>query len=763
MHPQKIVDLAVSWRFWGVKVLSATGSTLISTVIAISAFALFVGARSEALAEGFPNENATCLEQFMAPDFDSPSSSISSEMDRESLSEFQFGMPLSEHFYSKENDTVLLGPGEETVSSAGDGNDTIFVVNPSPHGNALGENGSDTIHVCSLVSTINLIGASGGEMAPDSVPDLIVIHPSAFTSAEAIGTNQVNLGGRPIEIYGARIMISGFDARADRIILRSPTSVAPEIVEDSSWRTLVQAGPIQLDIQITDETAPHPTTGIKTEVVQSDPPGTLELLAVVAEQTVRQREDHGAMVHSSDEHAEHGHDDHHDGDHAADPSVYRKIGLEISRNGTCASIRQFSERDTAEVDPTPENHDARESTWLDGDDQIVHFGDGQGHELLAGGGDDQLWLYDVAPDSALIAGRGSDLVVLCSVEDIDAGISLGNGDAAMDEDPDTLVIAEGVLADIPEGFFRRVSVSEFQPETDRLILPPAPFTPVVEPSAGGYSTDITYGPLLVRLYHGNVPDSSVLKAAVQTGVLPPEPLLNDIEVRKAAIQVVPAEKLAFPEQSWSNAKTLAGTTPDSTPPSLVCDESSLPASRASPENLPNLDEHTALQVRYGGQDETVILKSIDEDSEHGILSHSSIDLGAGNDTAYVFTGNGSVTLGPGNDVAILCQLDGLSIEFIAAPDGVPDTVIIDSGVFLTPVITGLKRRIAFSGFGDSNDRLILRVPEGARIEWVANVLNVTVGDHLTTISPSWHPMHTAPDQKLDENKIIVWPVSRTLE
>lgn len=652
-------------------------------------------------------------------------------------------------FYTNEADNILIADESQNGVSARDGDDTIFVFNPGLGAAISADGGGDTIHICSLSKALNMVAPAEGMPVFDSMPDTIVIHAAAFAAASAMGHNQVQWLESVHKIDGAQILIPGFDARTDRIILRSPEPVTPQIIDDG-FTAVVRAGPIEFRFLYSSPDAPSPLEGFivetaTTEDVGADQALTQTLLAGGAEEMFGLSAAQLAGLEAGGVPEP--------GETETGVAIRPDDPARASAEGTCETLAGYTGLDPAEDNITTASYGSRYSTWRDSDDAILLRGDGDQHFLVAGGGDDQIWLYDMSADSYIMAGPGADLVVLCSMEDVGGTVGLGNGD----QDADTLVIGPDVLRDIPAGFTRQLILMEFQPEFDRLILPAGDYALEIDVQNLGLDNVITYGPLRITLLLSNLQDESRLRAAVRIGALPVRLYLDDMAAR--SVPILPAPALPVDPASWAAAHRLSGGPPPGAAPMQTCDHARMLQTVSAPvEEAP---EHSlsALFLTYGDGDDTVVLRSVDDDPVNGILTGSEIATGAGDDMVHVFTGHAAVDPGPGADTVLVCALDALVFALSAAADGEPDTIIVDSGVFLTPVVEHLYRNIATTGFGDPTDRLVVRLPPGAAAKWDEIFgLIVVANGYETRISVGPTPDDLPPRHHIDPDKIVIWPL-----
>jgi hypothetical protein len=356
-------------------------------------------------------------------------------------------------------------------------------------------------------------------------------------------------------------------------------------------------------------------------------------------------------------------------------------------------------------------------------------------------------------------------VILCSVEDTSATIWFERGDSGVEDVPDTLVIGPMVLDGIPNGFERTITLLEFDPRVDRLVLPGGPWDVTIEsygrvlsrgdtsPTSSGFNPLVSYGPLRVRLGLGQYSDAATLFRAISVGNPNPAPHLADLAARVASVAVPPVEFRSVDPAGWTSARSYGGAeTPIAAP---VFDCGAPPAATPRPAQ-PDMDEHDALFRTYGPDDDVIIVTRIADDPDNGILSGSELQSGDGEDIVYSYTSNAIVIDGNGADLTLLCDVDRLETTVAVPNDGSPDKVIIDAAIFRKPVTTGFTRSINVIGLGEPHDTLILRLPEAATIERNEDFYKIVTPLGTTEIAVSGY-FYDSPDDKLTPARILVWP------
>lgn len=82
-----------------------------------------------------------------------------------------------------------------------------------------------------------------------------------------------------------------------------------------------------------------------------------------------------------------------------------------------------------------------------------------------GGGDDVAYLFETGNEAGLLGGAGADTILLCSMTDLSAMISLG-GDA----DSDVLIIEPSVFTTVPTNMIRTISIMGIDPARDVVVI-----------------------------------------------------------------------------------------------------------------------------------------------------------------------------------------------------------------------------------------------------------------------------------------------------
>ena len=650
--------------------------------------------------------------------------------------------------FSGQGEDILVHSGHAGGVFAGDGDDRIFVFDPPLAASVSGGVGSDVIHVCSLAAAWNPMTFASMTTTIDTDPDTLVVHPGAFVAAAAMGRTEFPDNPDMGPIDGAEIIVMPFDARTDRIVLRPPEPMTPKIVRQGYGQAVIQVGPIRLSLMSFDPDAPDPMGVIS---VESAAPGEADADAAVA----RRMAEIGAAFSFADGETA----DRHNGNWTIpDDAVRPDDPASFAATARCADIGEYTMFDPPLEDSGPQARDTDFVQWSSDDDMILHRGMGVQHWVMAGDGDDQIWLDDLDPNSAVNAGHGADLIVLCSMADMSAYITLSYD---IDVDPDTLIIGPSLLRDVPEGYTRRITVVGFQPEYDRLILPPGP-TPVIELWGGaaegpltGVGLTVTQGPIEIMLGHKTTGKVETARNAIQVGGLPVQPHLEDIARRKTDMIAHAAAAQSFAAESWASARTVGGGPVPGSAPTLACGDAE------GVDNVARLPETATSDVHlsYGDGDDTIVLRARREDPDHGIARGDEVLAGAGDDTVYALTADAGIIAGPGTNTVLLCGSDGLWATVQSDVDGQPDTVVVDASVFSTPVPEGLYRRLSFE-LGDPGDRLVLRLPEDAQVRADDGYpMFVETPAGATRIGLGLHPAPGAASLENDPNRIILWPVS----
>ena len=681
------------------------------------------------------------------------------------------GVYRLELYGSGAEDILYLG-GPENGLIAGDGDDRIFAFDAEAPGYIGGEGGADTVVFCSIGAPFSGVTLNSGVVGADSEPDTLVLGPDVFRAAAAFGRNVIPFGGVDEEIDGALILVAGFDPRSDRIVLRPPWPVELRHERRNTYDHRIHVGPLQLVFSFSEEGLdPVPAVSVSMAPSHETIAG-LDLDALLAARRAQSGTGGGGLWgwlegHGGDHGDDHGDDHGGDGGGEGHGADFQRLDGARAAAMRCGDFFDPSALDTAVQDQEHDAFDARESTWRDDADTLAYFGDGEPQYLMAGGGDDLIWLFDVEEGTEIVAGDGSDLVILCSVEDISAVVWFGRSAAAKDDEPDTLVIAQEVLDDVPSGFQRIVNLHEYDPLVDRLVLPPGPWQLVIEMRGAkvspndtaevfAFDAKIFYGPIRVGLSLGQPTDPATLYHSISVGDTDPSRHIRDLAARRAGRITPAAEFRSVDPSTWDGARTLAGGVIGGVPPVFDC--SAPPAATERPRK-PELDEHDALMVEYGDTNDVIVVRNMLENPETGFLSQSEIRSGAGTDIVYSYSGNATLIDGPGFDLAVICDMDGLWTGIESPSDGSPDIVIIDAAVFRKPVTKGFDRTISISGYGEAQDYLILRLPAGARIEpdrYLPTRFSVVTPEATTWINLG-AAMNENPDTRLHNERMVVWP------
>lgn len=671
--------------------------------------------------------------------------------------------------YGSRAEDILHAGGPYLVTSAGDGDDRIFVFDAEAPGVVAGEGGADTVIFCSIGAPYSGVTLNASVVHSDSEPDRLVIGPDVFRAASAFGRNVISFGGVEEKIDGALIMVTGFDPRSDRIILRPPWPVELRHDRRNTYDHRIHVGPIQLVFSFSEEGLdPLPAVSVSPAPDEETIAG-LDTGTLLTSRRAQTDTGGGGLWSWLEGHGD-GHGEGHAGGEGHGADFERLAGARAAAT-RCGDFFDPTALDAAVQDHVPDALDARESTWRDDTDALAYFGDGEPHHLMAGGGGDLIWLFDIEEGTEIVAGDGSDLVILCSVEDVSASISFGRGNAGQDDEPDTLVVAPQVLDGVPAGFQRIIALGDYDPRVDRLVLPPGPWQPVAEMSGAvvgpndtaevfGFNAKVTYGPISFSLGLGQPTDPATLYRSISVGDTDPGPHVHDLAARRAARVAPAAEFRPVDMSTWGQARTLAGSAIGGGPPAFDC--SSPPAATERPQK-PELDEHDALLVEYGDSNDIIVVRNLEDSPGAGFLSQSEIRSGAGTDIVYSFSSNARLIDGPGFDLTVVCDMDGLATGLLSRPDGSPDIVIVDAAVFRKPATQGFARSIGVGGYGESQDYLILRLPANARIEpdkYLATRFHVVTPEVSTAINVgaaiNEEDGTVNHDERLQSDRIILW-------
>lgn len=601
------------------------------------------------------------------------------------------GQIVTQIFSSAAEDILGTGSADDTVISAGAGDDRILVFEASRAVLPAGEDGGDTIHLCSLSGPTASVALGSGTMSPDSFDDTLVVHPDVFRQATDLGS--------------AQITVADFDPKNDRVVLRPSTAMEPVIEQVTVWDATVRAGNVSLRFFL----SPNADAANLAAAIVVEPTTSDETVAGLPVESLLPKTS-ASGANDQAEHSTNGSMDDHHGEGSSENSGFLP---DLSGFSSCSDFANLEGTETS----AGAMFNARERTWRDGDRFIFHRGDGAPRMLQTGDGNDVIVLADVNAGGNAIAGHGSDIIVLCSAADLSAYVALDDGSGDEDSYPDTVVIMPSLFEGIPDGFNRIIQIAEYSPQNDVILIPsslpdirfefPEPWTANVHLGALTLTMYLSNAadPELVRRSVSRIQDAELFRTAFANRTTNPEPEQPAIHAQSELTEAL-----------WANAVTLSGDEP-AIPPALdACGDAGGPnpgVKRTGEDG--HGDDHDEWFYEAGSGDDRLVVVSNQTDPALGVPSHSNVAAGAGNDTIFVFTSYASIVPGPGLDRIIVCAVDDLNTTLFGPADGSQDIIIIDQNFFATPIPDGFTRKLTVEGFAEDGDTLVLRVPAGSTI------------------------------------------------
>ncbi len=312
-----------------------------------------------------------------------------------------FARPVETHptvwSFTEGPDRVAVGLAPSWVRfDALGGDDAVFVVAPAASATVTAGAGADVVVVCALREASLQINVGEDEaVVGDGAPDLIVIEPGLFLGAPPGVTIQ--------------IMVQGFTKGQDRIRLRLPPGVTPQVTPRPGVTLL--AGPLQFLIAPVDDPMPAGAESFEIEQVAAAAPNPWPAVAPAFSGY-----DPGLGCASAPPAA----------------AVPARLADGFAIFAPSAGPLRIEVAD----DVVPQASDAA--------DRLLAFG---GLLVSAGAGADQIVVCDFAGDTFTVhAGPGSV--------------------PGLDLDPDTIVIDAGRLQGPP----RRLTILNVNPVNDRVVL-----------------------------------------------------------------------------------------------------------------------------------------------------------------------------------------------------------------------------------------------------------------------------------------------------
>lgn len=356
------------------------------------------------------------------------------------------GQELWQMVYSPGDDRIVATGAVPGLSAhdASDGDDLVYGGNLPAGAVLAGGRGADVLHLCSMPEISAQIGLGPPTAHSDGAPDVAVLHPAVFAPPPA-GLER-------------HIAVHGFDAHQDRLVLRLPADVEPDLVEDRGTGVIdIRVGAVRIQVY---------------HVVHADPvEAPLDAVELVAT------------------------------DVPAPPVTPAALEPPRMPFESCAAM---PESGLAAPEHETDRYGVKTLAYGPGDD-VVRI-DGEPGWLLfrTRAGDDVIYLNDPLAGTQVHAGRGGDTILLCAMEEIDVTLQLGPHDTRAD----TLVIGRAVFEGVPEGFSRRISVTGLVPANDRILidLPPG-LSPEIDITRGGWG-EVRAGGVVIS---GNLRDEAAVE------------------------------------------------------------------------------------------------------------------------------------------------------------------------------------------------------------------------------------------------------------
>ncbi|WP_210334985.1 peptidoglycan-binding domain-containing protein [Mesorhizobium mediterraneum] len=121
-----------------------------------------------------------------------------------------------------------------------------------------------------------------------------------------------------------------------------------------------------------------------------------------------------------------------------------------------------------EVLPTPEV--PFELTYSQGNDLVRLSGEETEAYVALGAGDDLALLHHVGAGMAIRGDSGADILLLCSMEDLQADFTPGTENLARDDGQDVIIIESAVFTSVPVGMRRNIMIHGFDTDADRVVI-----------------------------------------------------------------------------------------------------------------------------------------------------------------------------------------------------------------------------------------------------------------------------------------------------
>lgn len=388
-------------------------------------------------------------------------------------------------------------------------------------------------------------------------------------------------------------------------------------------------------------------------------------------------------------------------------NTIERSALDLHQDISCANRPAEEDYATPVLVPLP--GDGAITYFYSHDRDIIRVGKAEtAQQYHAGAGDDLIFLDGPVAGTQIWGGNGADTIVVCAIDELSTHIDMGPHDTA----PDLVVIEEAVFTDPPDGN-PEIWVSGLVTVNDRLVLR-VPDESRVTFGDSRYRTQIDVGsvkvkimpPLSIGAWRQFDENAVVIVTSSGRRIAFPKPRLLAMPRELEGSAVVAAEPI-----------TLAGNAPAGWLGRGACPKPAEIATQAVSLASDESFETPFGHMTYGPADDTVVFV--------GDPWAAEVIAGTGNDTIYVYQpASGTIISGGAEaDTIILCAPadDGVSLTLelggTYSSDIDPDTVIIGPDMLLE-VPAGFQRKIIIFQFTPANDRVILRLPEGAAVSYI---------------------------------------------
>ena len=602
------------------------------------------------------------------------------------------GDPRKSFVYSDGPDKIIVEKTREVMAYyAGAGDDTIYVYGAEAGTGISGESGADTFVVCGLGDVTTLLN-----LGPvDTEPDTVIVDSQVFAAPPL---------GNPT------ISVANFVSVNDRLIVHVPANA------DVRFGDLeIKVGSVRIKI-------------LSGNGIGETAPFNLVAVTVISNSHSRTEQ------HPPTSFARHWRIPWQGHVQTQSVEAFRAVTLagaplsSIPGATSCKEPGQIANPSRPSSVSPAESLGGRYVPYSDGNDVIVSTAAKKAlpREIDGRAGDDQFYVFHPVSGTRLFGGSGADRITVCGMDgdEIQLTVVMGEGGGAQDADADTLILQPDVFGEVPRGFQREIQVFEFVPGNDRLILrlPPGKAIAFRDNRIG--SASIRVGEVQITIYHTddlNKPFDWNSVVVVPTTVA----------VESAASNLGPTIERSDITNTWrwGQPRTLAGKEARIDAPMPSCAEMLSPdRSLALSKPLEAVPDADGLGFQYYTHGDDLIRLA-------GTRKTTYVRSGRGDDRIYLLdVGDDlNVVSGPGADTIVLCSMHGVDLDLDVGPgvvDAQPDVVVIEPSVFLN-VPKGLTRKIQIGGFLPLNDRLVLHLPPGLKVDAKHSVdgigYNLTVG------------------------------------